>query len=81
MEYEGKTMNVELTEKAPKSDRGGDRSGFRGGKFRSEKKGGFRGRRDDNSGGFRGRRDDSGGGFKRRETKSEDKFNAKRKRK
>jgi ATP-dependent RNA helicase DeaD len=121
MEYEGKKMSIELTDKAPKSDRG-DRGGFggnRGGKFRGDRKpafgggggfggnrggdrggdrGGFRGRRDDSGGsgssaggdrsGFRGRRDDAGssgssagGGFRKKEGKTEDKFNAKRKRK
>lgn len=103
MEYEGKTMNIELTDKAPKSDRGGSGGGFRGGKFKGDRKssfgggfgggrdrggdkggdrGGFRGRRDDSGGGFRGRKEEVGaGGFKKREVKSEDKFNAKRKRK
>jgi ATP-dependent RNA helicase DeaD len=122
MEYEGKKMTIELTDQAPKSDRG-DRGGFggnRGGKFRGDRKpsfgggggfggnrggdrggdrGGFRGRRDDSGGsgssaggdrgGFRGRRDDAGssgssaggGGFRKKEGKTEDKFNAKRKRK
>jgi ATP-dependent RNA helicase DeaD len=135
MEYEGKNMSIELTDKAPKSDRG-DRGGFggnRGGRFKGDRKpsfggggfggsrsgdrggdrGGFRGRRDDSGGdrgGFRGRRDDSGGsgstaggdrggfrgrrdssgasgssstggGFRKSEGKTEDKFNAKRKRK
>jgi ATP-dependent RNA helicase DeaD len=121
MEYEGKKMSIELTDKAPKSDRG-DRGGFggnRGGKFKGDRKpsfggggfgsnrggdkGGFRGRRDDSGGGFRGRKDDTGGGFRgkkddtvggfrgkkddsgsgfrKTEGKTEDKFNAKRKRK
>lgn len=129
MEYEGKTMNIELTDSAPKSDRGGSGGGFRGGKFKGDRKssfgggggfggnrersgdrggdrGGFRGRRDDSGGGFRGKREESGtggfrgrkeesgtggfrgrkdeagtGGFKRREVKTDDKINAKRKRK
>jgi ATP-dependent RNA helicase DeaD len=147
MQYEGKTMTIELTDKAPKSDRGGsggfggNRGGDRGGKFKGDRKpsfgggggygggggsygggfggnrggggggfrgrrdeaggssgsssgGGFRGRRDEaggssSGGGFRGRKDDAsgtggssaGGGFRKKEGKTEDKFNAKRKRK
>lgn len=103
MEFEGKPMNIELTDKAPKSDRGG--GGFKGGKFKGERRGGFGGGNSGGGGGFRGRRDDSGGGsgggfrgrsdgsgggykgrredggFKKTESKTEDKFNAKRKRK
>lgn len=99
MEFEGKQMNIELTEKAPRSDRGGSGGGFRGGKFKGDRKpafgggrdrgadrggdrGGFRGRRDDSGGGFRGKKEEVGsGGFRKKEGKSEDKFNAKRKRK
>ena len=68
-----------------------------GGSGGSSSGGGFRGRRDDAGGtggssaggGFRARKDDAGGtggssaggGFRKKEGKSEDKFNAKRKRK
>ena len=44
MEFEGKTMNIELTDKAPKSDRGGSGGGgFRGGKFKGDRKPAFGG--------------------------------------
>lgn len=100
LQYEGKPLNIELTDKAPKSDRGGSGGfGGRGGKFKGDRKpsfgggggfgGGFGGNRGGDRGGFRGRRDDagssggssSGGGFRKKEGKTEDKFNAKRKRK